>query len=679
MQSTRHCSILRLSFIVLAMIFGIENSQAQNNSVAFRHLGTADGLSEGRVSCMLQDSKGFLWIGTFYGLNKYDGYSFQRYIAAPQDTSGLQSNVITALCEDSSHTIWVGTRGGGLSALDRAHNTFYHYGHNTAQPHSLSSNDITSLLCDSKGRLWIGTLDDGLNYFDPAKGDFQRYSFPRSKNPLEHPNQIFSLIESRNGTIIIGAPPAPSEFDPLTGTSKPIIIKNDRHVPTSILSASLFAMDSGYLFREEKKHRRLLYYCDFPSLQHRKRWISSDLHGLINFLLPETGVGMMGKVSQYLLGTTIGLFVLNSDDHSVKPFLIDSRTNGNTYDNMFTCAHQDAQDRIWIGTYNGLYIIKNEALAFKKPEFQEQIKGSQHSSETVRSLYVNKKGTLLAGTFSGQLFDWSQADHTFHVSAGSQDRPDRTALNSIAQDDNGNTWFAASSPPFYLRPAGKVMFTKITGADRTLLPSRYFHPRMASGILPVGMSGYVVYPDGEGRVWFGSGTKNNLNAATLLCYDSRKDSAYTYCYPGSETGHSGAHGVYSILEDRSDNFWIGTADGLFLLDRTTGKFRSYLNDPANDRSLSNNAISTLYEDSRGRLWVGTWGGGLDLMDTKTGLFTHFFEKDGLSSNIIYSMLEDKDATLWIATGRGICHFNPELRTFSNYGLDDGLLDSEFQP
>ena len=187
--------------------------------------------------------------------------------------SGLQSNVITALCEDSSHTIWVGTRGGGLSALDRAHNTFCHYGHDNARPHSLSSDDITSLLCDSKGRLWIGTRDDGLNYFDPIKRVFQRYSFSYADDPSEHPNQIFSLVESRSGTIIVAVPPAPSEFDPRTGTSHPIVITNDRHIPFYISSYfSLFAMDSSYLFEVGKNHKtRLLYSCDFtlPSITRK--------------------------------------------------------------------------------------------------------------------------------------------------------------------------------------------------------------------------------------------------------------------------------------------------------------------------------------------------------------------------------------------------------------------------
>jgi ligand-binding sensor domain-containing protein len=96
-------------FLVLALFSTFPQFIGAQN-LTFRQIGTSDGLSHGVVTCRLQDSKGFVWIGTQNGLNRYDGYSFVHYTSIPFDSTGLGGHSISALCEDSSGS---GTVGAG--------------------------------------------------------------------------------------------------------------------------------------------------------------------------------------------------------------------------------------------------------------------------------------------------------------------------------------------------------------------------------------------------------------------------------------------------------------------------------------------------------------------------------------------------------------------------------------
>jgi ligand-binding sensor domain-containing protein/signal transduction histidine kinase len=667
-----------LSIALLLLILPV-CSQAQRNALEFRHLGTSDGLSEGRIFCMLQDSRGFLWFGTYNGLNKYDGYSFKHYYAKPHDTSGLQSNVITALCEDSSHTIWIGTRGGGLCTLDRRTDRFHHYSYSLSDPKSLSSNDVTAILCDSKGRVWVGTTGEGLNYFNPAKGVFQRYSFVKSENQKGNPNNVTSLFETANGNIIVNASGVPSEFDPVTATSHQIGAPVG-HSISSLRSIWSLSKKSGCLFVVATGYRSYSYIAvDLPKLNPIKRWQAYGMNSITKFVLQGPIDGQeTGNSSTCLIGTSRGLFLLNSKDHSVQPFYVDSHDPGNTYSNVFMCALFDKQGRLWVGTYDGVYVLNRDALIFRK-HFLGGLQSISNAQQTVRSLYADNRGNILAGTLSGKLFESSDKDREFRASAEFATSRISNPVNGITRDSAGNIWFVGTSGPWYLKPAHQTRLIRLTSNNTpcTILGSKYFHPQTDNNFLPPGGNGYIVYCDRQARIWLGTGTTSE-NEATLHCYNARDGTLSSFAYPGSGA-HSGIHGVYCMLEDYDNNFWIGTAEGLFQFDRSTGRFKPFMYDPDNEHSINYNSITTLHEDTRGRLWVGTWGGGLDLMDRKSGQFTHFVEKDGLPSNIIYSILEDKAGSLWMATGRGISHFDADLRTFSNYDLEDGLLDNEFQP
>ena len=149
-------------FAILIMYSTVNQSQTKGAlpNFHFNELSTRNGLSQSSVFCMIQDSKGFMWIGTRDGLNRYDGYSFLTYKHNPSDTNSLSNNEITTLYNDSQENLWIGTRGGGITHFNVKKNKFTRY----LKP--LSENIIRAFI-ESDGAIWAGT-SEGLLKLTPV-------------------------------------------------------------------------------------------------------------------------------------------------------------------------------------------------------------------------------------------------------------------------------------------------------------------------------------------------------------------------------------------------------------------------------------------------------------------------------------------------------------------------------
>ncbi len=132
-----------------------------------------------------------------------------------------------------------------------------------------------------------------------------------------------------------------------------------------------------------------------------------------------------------------------------------------------------------------------------------------------------------------------------------------------------------------------------------------------------------------------------------------------------------------LYEDGKRRLWVGTAKGLNLFEPGTETFRTYLHDPADPASLSLDDFTSIREDSRGRLWVGTLGGGLDRLDATAQTFTHFTVEDGLPNNVVNGIEEDAHGHLWISTNKGLAKLDPDTGQVVSYTRADGLQSNQF--
>ena len=138
--------------------------------LVLEHLTTDDGLPQGTVFTTLQDSQGFVWLGTEDGLVRYDGHALHRYAYSRSARGGLPGNFINQVAEDAHHDLWIAIKDAGLARWNRSTDTFTVYHHDPANPDSLSSDHARAVLVDVRGRIWVGTSDAGINILDPASG-----------------------------------------------------------------------------------------------------------------------------------------------------------------------------------------------------------------------------------------------------------------------------------------------------------------------------------------------------------------------------------------------------------------------------------------------------------------------------------------------------------------------------
>ena len=649
------CKIFVLCFFASAFL------SAQNQNIKFEHITTDQGLSSNTVFCLLQDSRGFLWIGTYDGLNKYDGYKFTVYKNQPGDPFSISNNMIGDLCEDKLGNIWTGsTWGGGLNKFDYASEKFIRYLNDPENSSGINSNLIRSVLADSSGNIWIGTEDAGLDYLDVNTGIVKHY-IHNENNPYSiSSNMIYKVFLDSKNNLWIG-----------TGDNG--------------LNKYLKVRDQFISFKANG---------DEGSIGgNRIVSISEDPFG---FLWIGTEDGGLNKFDPYT--------------NKFEKFIRDPKNSNSLSDNRVYVVDNDSKNLIWIGTdYGGLNLFdwSNKKFIHFQKKFGDP---GSISDDLVYSILEDRSGILWFGTWSGGINKYDREKEKFITYSYNPNSPFSLSSNgvfAIHKDKFGDVWVGTETGGLTRINEKKNEFTW------------YQHNPDDPGTISSDVI-YSITEDKDGTLWIGTGNagicsfdrqKNKFkrfatngeyqnsmrdNKIYKIFYDSYGELWIGFVGGGvdkfkpvekkfihyendpSDPGSVSSQLVYIFFEDNSRNLWIGTlGDGLMLYNRKTDNFSYYRNNPENaEKSLSNNAVASLCED-KGILWIGTNGGGLNRFDRSKNLFKTFTEKNGLANNVVNGILSDNKGNLWISTAKGISKFNIKSETFTNYFASDGLQGNDF--
>ncbi len=604
----------------------------------FQRLSLDKGLSQSSVHAILQDSKGFLWVGTQEGLNKYDGYKFTVYRAKSGDSTMLSNSWVLALCEDKQGNIWIGTKGGGLNCFNRRTNSVTSYQTTPGRSNCLSSNFVNAVYQDRSGALWIGT-DNGLNRFDAATGSFRQFLHDAYNQKSLSGTFVFSIAEDADGQLWVGTDYGLNRFNPRTQ--------------------------------------------EFESLYFEVN--DSTISNHINAIVPD------GK-GRLWLGTYQGLGLFNP--RSPRLGAVHSTFNNPNNDqslsnNAVYSLLRDNVGTLWVGTENGLNLLANcdsvessstllTNLSFARYTYNASNPKSL-SNSFVRSLYQDRSGIMWVGTATGGLHSWSAYRQKFpaYTDALGMDVNITLSNTSVrafyedeqANDERANTlWIGTDN--------GLVHLNKTTGAMKTYLPipgnpASLSHPQV-----------WTIHKARTGEFWIGTngGGVNKFNPQTGVFTRFMNN-------PNDSTSLSG-DGVRAFLEDKSGTIWVGTTKGLNRFVPEKQAFVRYLHDPANINTISDSRVMCLFEDSHKTLWVGT-SDGLNSLDRVRHIWRRIFHTTqgagslattpanssaptSISNNWIKSIHEDHDGMLWIATASGLNRFDPQTSTCANYGLANGL-------
>lgn len=646
--------ILRVFFSVIVLI-----STAISQDLQFEHFNTEDGLSANTILSIFQDSKGFLWIGTYNGLNKYDGYKFTVYKNSPDDLNSISDNKVRAICEDSSCKIWIGTWEGGLCKFNPATQKFTRYQNDPGNPASISPSGIFSLSFDKSGNLWIGTESSGLDYLDMKSGIFHHF-----KHNPENPNSIstdaiYSTLVDQNDDLWIGT--SSSGLNKYTKEEQRFTkyLKTDSAGITGNKVGSIYEDQQGILWlatRDGGLNKFNPYSNSFKSYQHDSRnpqsLIDNDIWVVYGDSKHQLWIGAMNG----------GLNLFDPVDETFNSFKKEYGNPSSLSDDVIFSIYEDRSGILWIGTWSG-GLNKYDRMKKKFLTYSNNPNDNNSlSSNSVFALFKDNDGDLWIGTDGGGLNRFNEEQNKFiHYSHDPNDNSSISSdfIFSICKDREGNLWAATDN-------AGLNRFN-----EKTNKFYRYQHNAANPNSINSNSISQI-FCDSYGDLWIGF-SPDGIDRL------KKGENKFIHYYPDpSDPNSIKSDLVFSFYEDRSRNLWIGTyGGGLMRYNRNTDNFSHFENQPGNANTLSSNLISAICEDENGTLWIGTNGSGLNKFDETTNQFKVYKQKDGLPNDIICGILSDNLGNLWISTGRGISRYNTKDESFTNFDSRDGLQDDEF--
>jgi len=624
----------------------------------FQRINSEQGLSANTVLCVTQDSKGLLWIGTFEGLNRYDGYNFKVFNHNPDDTTSIGANSIYSVYEDKDNTLWVGTYGGGLNKFNKDQELFIRYVNNKKNVNSISNNKVYAICEDSNGNIWVGTAN-GLNKFDKKTEMFTRYyNNPSDKNSISS-NIISALFyEPISNVLWIGTKGGGLNQLEL-GNNK---IKNYKNDPSNHNSLSNDFINCIY---KDKKGKLWIGTCDgglnlFNEAENE--FIVYKKNGGQYYIPTDFVLSLEEDNSGNLLIGTYddGLVVLNVKNKETTTYKNDSSDPESIGDNLIHDIYSDKKGSIWIGTWtSGInrIITKKKFLHYKHYPYNK----NSLSGNGVTAIYEDREGLVWIGTEFNGLNKLDIKNGTFTNYLYDPNNKNSLASNGVSdirQDKSGNLWIVTDGAGFCQFDKKNNLFTRYRNipGDGNSLPNEEVS---------------VLIEDTFGDLLLGT------FGAGLLKFDKKKNVFTKIKYNPDEQDDIAALGIYTLYEDSKSKIWIGTyGGGLFIYDRKSDKSKMFQNIPGDVESISDNIISAIFISKDSNIWIGT-ADGLNKFDPVSEKFKRYTDREGLPNNTIYGILEDEAGNLWISTNKGITMFNPKSGNFRNYLKADGLQSNEF--
>lgn len=630
-------------------VFAQKNEELQLPKLRVDQLSIDQGLSQNTVNTMIQDSEGYLWIGTDDGLNRYNGYDVTIFRHQREDTLSIIDNQVQSIYEDTNHNIWVGTIAG-ISIFDRKTQTFKSFYKKEGSKNTLIDNDVNAITEDKEGFIWIGTKN-GLNKYDYNNNTFTNYKATENDSTMLGSNNIMSLKVDNNNNLWIGTDKGVNKWNSNRSEQKLY-----RYNPSD--STSFWGF-SGEDIQIDKDGNVWI-----ASLGGFNRY-NSNVDGFDRFRYQ----GRSYSLESITESNDGNLWGAGSDYiYKLNPLtkeLIRYRTSFDDLGNMPAIV-RTKENIIWVASRN-LGAIKYDPLTSQFKYYYHEI-GNKNSlpHRNVWSAIKDRQGIIWVGTDEGL----SRIDRTgviskyFNISSGEGVYDlKRQSVGEVLETQNGELWAVTTADISRL-----VSFSEKEGARFiTLVSDTKDSTTVRDKIIST-------FQDKQGTIWIGT---------FFGLYKMIPSTKNKFGYEGLKLLHDVA--IWAMYEDRNGTLWLGSDHGLIKVTRDENNnpidYKYFKNDPENLKSVSHNTIRAIAEDSKGNFWVGTTN-GLNLMNRQTEEFEHWGERNQLANYAIYGILVDEKDNLWISTNNGLMRLLgdesiDDSKRMTSYNPKDGLQSSEF--
>ncbi len=591
---------------------------------------------------MAQDRQGFLWIGTYDGLNRYDGSSVKVYRNIPDDANSLPDNSIRSLFVDDDGLLLVGTKNAGLSVYDRATDTFRPF----PAKGRLAEKEVRAIVRDRSGDLWIGG-GSGLTRLESAAGTATPMELP-GPDGRPDPGPVVSVRPGPGGCLYAATPTAVYRIAPPTAAIERLLPGSLGAFPrdTPINGATMDGENTLWVMTEAAGVHRL----DLAT-------------GRRDHFLPDHGVWFVFRDSQgtLFLGTNHGLVRMNADSAApggMRPeFAVHSPVDPESLSqNDVISVLEDAGGLLWFGTYSGGLSIFNPA--YQRFVSYRGVPGLPGND--VSAVLPEEDGVLWIGTRYHGLTRFDRRDGTVTAFRRHPHDPRSLAddgINCLHRDRKGRLWIG----------------TIDNGLDRYDPLTRTFRHFRNDPADPESIGQNKIWwiaEDETGILWLGT------SSGGLVRFDPETGKARTYRHDPANPKSISHNRVRHIAPAGGGILWVGTNGGLNRFDTATGEATHWKNIPGDPASLSNNRVTPIVIAPSGDLWIGT-DAGLNRFDPTKGTFSRVTRADGLANDGIQGILPDAAGHLWLSTFRGISRYTPTTGEIRNYTEHDGLPGLEF--
>jgi len=598
--------------IELILLFVMFTGQVFSQQFTFNKVTPPDGGNFNFVTGIVQDPSGIMWFSTKQGLYKYNGNQLISYQNNPFNPNSLTSNFLESIFADFDGHIWIGTLGSGLNRFDPETENFTHFKHDQDNPASISCDTVTCILRDKQGILWVGT-HGGLDKFDEKTNSFSHFRHNENDSTSISNNQVRAIYEDNQGTLWIG-----------TGSPYP----DNGGGP-----------NDGGLNRMDKNTSTFIRY--YHDVKNNQSLISNKISAIF-----EDNQGTF-----WIATAKNGLHKMNREQGTFERLIYDpahpekfsgsvSSEEAPIYEHI-TFIRQDAAENYWFGTTDdGLYYYnqKTEKLVHYK---RSSDNSSNFDDNGTWTAFTSRDGILwIGGTTQGNIYRINP------LRIEIPQYPTPAGVNGFYEEQNGDFWIGRDDSLIIVDKNKQTIKRFRFDSDPTVNNDNWTQ---------------LIKEDKQGNIWSGAATGLNL-------WDKKREKYVTYSHNPLNNKTISDSRILSFYEEDDKNLWVGTVNGLSHLDRETGIFSNFYFRLDDTTRIGNNVISTILKDKTAKFWIGLEnGGGLFIFNRETQKSKKYLK--GLS---IITLYEDTKGTLWVGSGEGLFYYNPTDDNFIRYN-DPGLV------
>lgn len=642
--------LLTLPFLLVSIIV-----EAAIPEVKFRRLDTRNGLSNSQVNCVFRDSHGYIWIGTSYGLNRYDGYRVKAFFSSMRDTTTMRDNYTDQIMEDAEGRLWL-KQGMNYCVYDPVTEKFERNVSRVVEKFLPGRNAVERIYIDHDKNYWIKFYEEGIFYYNTKTKKTTEFRMGYGKNQIKEHYGIAAMTDYPTGLVIMTYT---GELLCLNGKTGEIEWENSWMHEHGVLESQNYKL----LIDKEENLYVVAEHYTFIYVKKENRWYSTVRELML---------------SQGIEGLPEGLQVWD--------------------------VKIDHKDRMWVATdHMGIFVIDRkdkEVRQFLNNKFDE----STISDNTPRQIYVDDLGLVWISTYKNGVNEFKEG----LASIANLELGD---INTVVEDKHGYYWLGSNTDGIFVYdPKANEIVNHYTKDNSPMLGNIMVGSCLAS----------------DGSIWFGS-----YNGGLIRCIPSKTDPRQATIVNWRSTGDPqglSTNNVWSVTEDKWHRIWIATlGGGIQMLDLKTGKFRTWNTEnsglPSNYltsvwwikkgwlmvgtswfwcfvnpvtgklanrvlpdlNNLPNNMGSTncVIEDSRGLIWQGS-ASGAAVYDQRTKKTRLLDMTDGLYGSSINSIIEDQEHTMWVVTDHVVSKVLPERQedgtwhfTVRSYNNRDGLQQETY--